>query len=130
LHRYYKVAGAQFDLWSDLSGLYTIAAIPLGLLSYLVVSISMRMYSRNNIKPWMFLLLLFLLLLASGISAFGNLIIDIQWSSTLRDGVGGFTMSNDVIRNIILAFSSTAFLLLYVIWRIRHAASNEVLHEQ
>lgn len=115
------VAGAPYNPWPDLFN--WIVAVPLGLLAYLTMFITTRFVSQNRLTPSKYVILFALAVLTAFVSGFGTLLTDVQWSSTLRDGVGpGVTVSHSVGRNISLAFSATALILSYGFWLSRNNA--------
>jgi hypothetical protein len=118
VHRYYEVSGAQYDLWKDLAPLLLTVAIPLGIVSCAAIWLSLSMKGRpgRRLRTWLYALLVFMIILASTISGFGSLLLDIQWSSVLRDGVLGPTVSDFLMPNLILASSSTVALLLAAVY--------------
>jgi hypothetical protein len=118
IHRYYEVSGAQYDIWKDLAPLLLTIAIPLGVVSSAAIWLSLSMKGRpaGRLRTWLYPLLVFMIILASAISGFGSLLLDMQWSSVLRDGVLGPTVSDLLMPNLILASSSTFALLLAALY--------------
>ena len=118
------VAGFPYNPWPDLFN--WIAVVPLGLLAYLTIFITTKFVSQNRLTLSKYVILFALTILTACISGLGTLLTDIQWSSTLRDGVGpGFTVSHSVDRNVLLAFSATARVLSYGFWLSRKNAIVE-----
>jgi len=126
LHRYYKVCGAQFDLWQNLLGMVLVIDIALLVVSYSVVFISLKPDTHERSQVQVYIILTLLVLLASGISGFGNFILDIQWSSILRDGPGFFSTSENIYLNVFLSAFSTACLLIICIRKGR-LSQNDIL---
>jgi hypothetical protein len=120
----YMVAGFPYNPWSDLIKFSLIIAIPLGLFAWLTISIAKRFISQNHLPLSKYVILLIITILSACISGIGTLFMDIQWSSTFRDGVGpGYTVSNFSNRNIILAFSVTVLVLFYAFWSLRKGSN-------
>jgi hypothetical protein len=126
LHRYYTVCNMQYDLWLDLSGQVLVIDIVILALSFLVLFISLRTDSHQRTRVRTYLLLVFLVLLTSGISGFGNLLIDIQWNSIYPDCPFSHRMSEYANTNLFLSATLTASLLVISIWKGRRSLYDAV----
>jgi len=126
LHPSYQVAGASYNVWTGLLELYLYIAFFLLCFSVLTLALSHRAKLNDKFNVRSTFLIFFLVFISAFISGFGNLMIDIQWSSVLRDGVLGMSMSRQVYLNSALAFIGTACLLAYSSWRAINQAEIEV----
>lgn len=122
------VVGSLYIPWPGLFRYFLVATAPLGLLACLTMFVTTKYVLKNHLTHFKYVILLVLTLLTACASGLATLLIDIQWSSMLRDGVGpGFTVSHFVDRNILVAFLTTVFVMLYGFWLSRNNAFTAVI---